>query len=149
MPARIDPPIAHQRLQSESGTIYLDVRSSREFAQGHPVGAYNVPLMEHDPATGMMLPNPHFVHQVQALFPTDAAIITGCRSGQRSFQAASLLEQAGYLNVVDMTGGLSGKANEIGMKIEPGWVDHELPLTKESEPGHDFESLLERIAKGG
>ena len=33
----------------QQGYTYVDVRSTHEFADGHPAGAVNVPLVEPDP----------------------------------------------------------------------------------------------------
>ncbi|HVA40582.1 MAG TPA: rhodanese-like domain-containing protein, partial [Candidatus Binataceae bacterium] len=40
-----EPPQAHEILKSNSDAIYLDVRTESEFAQGHPAGAINVPVV--------------------------------------------------------------------------------------------------------
>ena len=49
---RIDPEEA-LRLLREEGYSYLDVRSIPEFEDGHPEGAFNVPLLHMTPA-GML-----------------------------------------------------------------------------------------------
>lgn len=146
---RIRPDEAHAELQADAEACYLDVRSTPEFAAGHPEGAYNIPLLEPDAATGMMAPNPDFLAAVEATFPDKGRhIIAGCRSGARSQQAAHLLTQAGYTNVCDVQGGFMGQSNEFGMKVEPGWVDHELPVAREPLSGRDYESLLGRLQTG-
>jgi rhodanese-related sulfurtransferase len=40
-----EPPQAHEMLKSNPDAIYLDVRTEAEFAQGHPAGAINVPVV--------------------------------------------------------------------------------------------------------
>ena len=58
---------AHQLQQQ--GSIYVDVRSQAEFEYGHASGAVNVPLIDRDPDSGQMMPNPDFVRVMQANFP--------------------------------------------------------------------------------
>src|SRR5689334_20222021 len=55
---RVDPEEA-LRLVRDEGYVYVDVRSVMEFDEGHPEGAYNVPLLDAGP--GGMAPNPDFV----------------------------------------------------------------------------------------
>ncbi len=45
---RVSPEEALGLMQNE-GWAYLDVRSVAEFEQGHPAGAYNVPLTHMNP----------------------------------------------------------------------------------------------------
>ena len=92
----------------QAGCPYLDVRSTGEFAQGHPKGAKNVPILEGDPRTGKLVPNPDFLSVVQANFPKDARLIVGCRSGPRSTSACQLLERAGYTDLLHMEEGYLG-----------------------------------------
>src|SRR5215831_19825519 len=94
------------------GWTYLDVRSIPEFDQGHPVGAVNIPLLHFK--GGRMVPNAAFQKVVEATFPKDAKLVTGCKVGGRSMQAAALLASAGYTNVVDMRGGYAGERDGMG-----------------------------------
>ena len=71
----------------QKGHTYVDIRSSAEFESGHPAGALNVPLIEQDEESGMMLPNPDFVRVMQANFAPDAKLLVGCQSGGRSARA--------------------------------------------------------------
>ena len=50
MPGEIDPKTAYARLESEPGSVYLDVRSVMEFDQGHPTGAWNIPILHATPS---------------------------------------------------------------------------------------------------
>src|SRR5262249_27718360 len=107
---------AHQ--QQSAGATYLDVRSIPEFEQGHPTGAFNVPLLHLDPATGQMRPNTDFLAIVRANFPPDTAMVIGCKMGGRSQQACEILSTAGYYNVANVMGGFSG-APQMG---QIGWA---------------------------
>lgn len=87
----------------EAGTHkYLDVRTVDEYKQGHPPGAVNVPVV----FLPGMVPNQAFVAEVQKAFPTkDQPLLVGCKSGRRSLMACDLLTQAGYTDLVNVTGG--------------------------------------------
>ncbi len=79
------------------GVAYVDVRTVEEFAEGHPTGAVNIPLMLAGPSG--MVPNPDFLATMQATFAKDAAVIVGCKAGGRSQRAASALANAGFGSV--------------------------------------------------
>lgn len=115
--------VQEARQQQAGGAVYLDVRSVPEFEQGRPAGALNIPLLDMDPATRQMLPNPAFVEAVQGQFPPDTPLLIGCRSGVRSVQAGHLLERAGYTNVTNVLGGFVG--SHTG---DIGWVQAGLPV---------------------
>ena len=128
---RITPTEAKALL--DQGYTYLDVRSVPEYDQGHPDGAKNAPLMHAGP--GGMQPNPEFVAVVQANFATDARLVIGCKSGQRSQRAAMMLEGAGFTNLVEMRGGWGGEPST------PGWLQLGLPGSTAATPGGTWEQL--------
>ena len=74
---RIMPEQAKELLESNSGYLYLDVRTVPEFDAGYVPGVKNVPVVEPD-AFGRVQFNPHFVEIVEANFAKDAKPITGC-----------------------------------------------------------------------
>lgn len=117
------------------GATYVDVRSTEEFAQGHAVGAMNVPLLEPDEDTGVMLPNPDFVRVMKANFAPDAPLLIGCQSGGRSARASQMLETFGFTNVTNVKGGFSGGQ-------DPGWAPSGLPTTTAAAPDHSYAGLL-------
>ena len=78
-------PIDFATLMS-NGAIVLDVRSAREYENGHIKGAINIPVTK----LGISLNN---------LKDKQRPIITCCASGVRSASATSILKRAGYLNV--------------------------------------------------
>lgn len=134
---RISPEEAKRRL--DAGWIYLDVRSVPEFEQGHPRGAFNVPLMHMGP--GGMHPNAEFMDVVRASFPKDAKIVVGCKSGGRSLRAAEMLSAAGYTNVVDQRAGWGGAHDPFGQLSEKGWAAAGLPTSTQAEQGRSWEEL--------
>lgn len=65
----------------------------------------------------------NFMPGVDAAFvgmPDDTIIITMCRSGKRSYDAAKALIDAGY-NVYSMSDGFEGDKNAQGYRIVNGW----------------------------
>jgi rhodanese-related sulfurtransferase len=124
----------------ESGYTYVDVRSSAEFANGHPEGAVNVPLMERDDF-GQMMPNPDFVRVMRANFPSDAKILVGCQVGGRSSRAAQMLESFGYTDVTNVRGGFGGMKDPSGRTIDPGWAESNLPIERDQPAGRSYRDL--------
>ncbi len=114
------------------GLVYVDVRSTEEFALGHPVGAINVPLVEPDEDTGQTLPNPDFVRVMTTNFDPDTPLLIGCRTGGRSVRASQMLEVFGFSNLINVKGGFVG------------WTTCELPIATTPQPGHAW---TEQLAK--
>jgi len=92
----------------QDGALYIDVRTSAEFGQGHPAGAINVPLLEGDEDTGQVLPNPDFVRVMKANFAPNAFLLIGCETGSRSGRAAQMLEVFGFVSAACVAGGYVG-----------------------------------------
>jgi len=131
---------AHQ--QQSTGATYLDVRSIPEFEQGHPAGAFNVPLLHLDPQTGQMRPNPEFLNVVKANFPQDTTMVIGCKMGGRSQQACEVLSSAGYQDVTNVLGGWGG-APQMG---HIGWLQAGLPVEKEADSARAYDTLHKKAA---
>jgi phage shock protein E len=70
-----------------NGAFLVDVRSPGEFEEGHVKGSVNIPLDQ--------------VQNQLAKFKGKEAIVVFCRSGSRSSQAKSILEQNGFTNVTN------------------------------------------------
>jgi len=132
---------AHQK--QAGGYTYVDVRSVPEFQAGHPAGAVNVPLLNRDPRTGQMLPNPDFLGVMTAHFPPDAKLLIGCQVGGRSAQAAQLLAAAGFSDVSNVLGGFGGGRTPA----EPGWAPAGLPV-ESGNPAAGSYDQLHRDASG-
>ena len=124
------------------GWSYLDVRSIPEFEQGHPTGAANVPLLHFQ--NGRMTPNPDFQRVVEANFAKDAKLVVGCKAGGRSLQAATLMEAAGYTNLVDMRGGFHGERDGFGRVSVAGWADEALPVETTAAPEKTYDTLASK-----
>ena len=124
------------------GWAYLDVRSIPEFEQGHPAGAANVPLLHA--VNGRMAPNPDFQRVIEANFPKDAKLVVGCKMGGRSLQAATLMEAAGYSNVVNMRGGFHGEKDNFGRTSCAGWASEGLPVEAAAPPEKCYDVLSKK-----
>lgn len=139
MPDSIDAPAAHQRLQSEPGSVYLDVRSVMEFDAGHATGAWNIPIL-HATASGMQ-PNADFLAVATRVLPKDVLIIVGCKAGPRSLMACQVLAQAGFTNCVNLAGGFMGETDFFGRVRVQGWSQAGLPATTDPTPGKTWAEL--------
>jgi rhodanese-related sulfurtransferase len=129
---------AHQ--QQGAGARYLDVRSVPEFENGHPEGAFNIPLMHVDPETRQMRPNPDFVDVVRATFPVETPLVIGCQMGGRSAKACEILSNAGYMDVANVLGGWGG-APQMGHQ---GWTQAGLPVETSASADRQYESLQKK-----
>jgi len=133
-----DPAGAQKLLLATPPHVYVDVRTVEEFEQGHPPGAYNIPVLVR---AGMgMHPNSEFVAAVQRHFPRDARIVFGCKSGGRSARACEIMAAQGYGALVNMDGGFHGAIDDSGRAI-PGWLDSGLPVERETNPDRTWTSL--------
>ena len=140
----ITPPQVHEVLSADPNAVYIDVRTEREFANGHPQGAVNIPVAFPDPARGMVM-NPDFVKVVEGHFPKEKKIIVGCQAGPRSNAAAGLLQQAGYQDVANMVGGFGGMRGPSGNVVAPGWAASGLPVSQENGEGVSYQSLAGKV----
>lgn len=128
-------------IQSE-GVTYVDVRSVPEYAQGHPAGAVNVPLLHRDEATGQMTPNQAFLEVMKANFTPDTRLLIGCQVGGRSAQASQLLESAGFTDVSNVLGGYGGARDQgTGAIRAEGWAQAGLPVEHEEPAGKSYTDL--------
>jgi rhodanese-related sulfurtransferase len=136
-PTRISPQEANAKLAQ--GYTYVDVRTSQEFAEGHPQSAINVPFMHAGP--GGMKPNPDFLAAMKATFAQDSKIIVGCKSGGRSLRAAQALSEAGFADVLDQRAGWDGARDAFGQMSEPGWSRVGLPVEQGQPSGRSWEDV--------
>lgn len=136
---QITPEEAHRRMQD--GEPYIDVRTEQEFANGHPAGAVNIPVVFPDPATRQMKVNGDFLRVVAAHFPKDTAVIVGCQAGGRSQRAAEMLQGAGYTAVSNMQGGFGGARDATGRTVVAGWAASGLPVSNECNDKNSYIGL--------
>jgi rhodanese-related sulfurtransferase len=136
--------VTEARDLQQRGWVYVDVRSTMEFAGGHPESAVNVPLIEPDPDTGQPMPNPDFVRVLQCEFGLDAKLLIGCQVGGRSLRAANMLCGMGFTDVVNVRGGFMGARDPLGRTIDPGWVEAGLPVETGQPNGRAYADLVAR-----
>jgi adenylyltransferase/sulfurtransferase len=86
---------AHERLEASDGSIFVDVREPDEWEEGHVPGAVY---------TG----RGRLEQRIEGLVPDKSTpLLVYCSAGSRSAFAAKVLEELGYLNVVNVAGGFS------------------------------------------
>ena len=74
--------------------VLLDVRTAKEYAEGHLDGAINIDQGQDD-----------FLEKATAALPASKKIAIYCRSGRRSANAAGKLAEKGY-QCVNLKGGI-------------------------------------------
>lgn len=90
---RITAPLLAEQLSSSEPPSLIDVRTAREWNEGHIEGAANVPLSQ-------------LADRIDEI-PSDGPLVVYCSSGYRSAIASSLLRRAGLQEeVTDLVGGL-------------------------------------------
>ncbi|MBU1214315.1 MAG: rhodanese-like domain-containing protein [Gammaproteobacteria bacterium] len=89
---------------TQQGALLLDVREPSEYAAVHAVDAKLMPLGQ----VGLRL------KELEAWKDKPVAVI--CRSGRRSAQAVSILQEAGFTQVVNVQGGTSAWV-EAGLDV--------------------------------
>lgn len=96
-----------QHLIADSSVIRLDVRTAKEFDEGHIPNAVNIDVLQ-----------PDFLQKSLSSLPCKRTIAVNCRSGKRSKKAAELLAKKGY-KVVELDTGFNG------------WMEEGKEVTKE------------------
>jgi rhodanese-related sulfurtransferase len=122
------------------GYRYVDVRSEREFAEGHPAGAFNVPVNVAGP--GGPMPNPEFVGVVERALGR-SKLILGCKSGPRTRRASALLQAAGFQDIIEMPAGWDGTRDTFGRPL-PGWSTLNLPAETGTPSGRGYADLAKK-----
>ncbi|MFM8244380.1 MAG: rhodanese-like domain-containing protein [Candidatus Fonsibacter sp.] len=114
-------------IKENPSSILLDVRTEEEWNMvGKPSGkkfkikTYFISLLK-----GVQrIKNDNFVHDVNSKkISKEDPILVICRSGQRSQMAATLLQQEGYKNCINISDGFEGNVN-VGL----GWKNSNLPV---------------------
>ncbi len=121
----LKPKQALEFLQTHSDAVLIDVRSEVEFLfVGHPVGAIHVAWSE---APDWEI-NPHFTAQVKAEAGVEQPVLLICRSGTRSAEAGTALENAGFKKIYNVQEGFEGDRDEHYHRCNSGgWRYRGLP----------------------
>ncbi len=91
----ISTPEAHARLDGAAPPLFVDVRLTEEWDEGHIPGAVHVPRNNLE-------------SRVEALVPDkERALVVYCGSGARSTFATRALHDLGYENAVNLAGGFA------------------------------------------
>jgi len=136
----VTPAEAYLLATTDANTYILDVRTIAEWDWlGHPgpnklgegaelVGkvvniSYKIEYKKS------FIINPSFLTEVQESFdPASVTLITMCRSGKRSVDAAMALEALGY-SVLNMATGFEGGTDTAGYRTKNGWKLDGLPYS--------------------
>jgi rhodanese-related sulfurtransferase len=127
---QVEPRQAYEILQKDSDAVYVDVRTEEEFAQSHPAGAINLPVVFLKPGAAPQ-PNESFLSVAQKILPQDKKLVVGCMAGGRSQRACEILEQAGYSDLTNVRGGFGGARDATGAIVIAGWREEGLPVSRE------------------
>lgn len=103
----VDALTFNKMLKSDRGVL-IDVRTPREFNNGHIEGAVNINLNDYN-----------FREDIKKL-PRNMPIYVYCHSGNRSKNASIQLYELGYTKIVNLSNGIIG------------WNNESLPLIKSS-----------------
>ncbi|MCB9293195.1 MAG: rhodanese-like domain-containing protein [Lewinellaceae bacterium] len=78
----------------EASRQLLDVRTPKEYQEGHIEGAVNINFYDDD-----------FLQQLEKQLDKDKPVLLYCRSGRRSANAAKQMQELGFKEVYDLKGG--------------------------------------------
>lgn len=93
--------IFHSTGAAQGNALIIDVRTLKEWNQGHLASAQHMPLQNIAKQSTTLLPE------------KGQKIYLYCRSGNRSGKAKIILQQLGYSNVIN-AGGLSAASKRLG-----------------------------------
>jgi rhodanese-related sulfurtransferase len=100
----VTPPQATHLINREDAVV-IDVRDTNEFANGHVLGAKNVPLARIEDAGSDLGKR------------KDRPLILYCDTSSRSGKALSLLKREGFTRVANLSGGI-GAWQQAGLPVE-------------------------------
>jgi rhodanese-related sulfurtransferase len=82
-------------IEQTQGLVILDVRTPVEYASGHLENAVNIDFE-----------SPDFSQKISQL-NKNAAYLVYCRSGNRSGKAVKIMQEAGFMKLYNMEGGIN------------------------------------------
>lgn len=101
----IDSKEAYGLIKADSNIAILDVRTAKEFADGHVAGAVNIDVNQAD-----------FTQKIDQLDRSKTYIVY-CRSGRRSRKAVGIMAAKGFKNLYNVSDGFVGW-NKNGLPFE-------------------------------
>ena len=114
-------------MQAQPEAVLIDIRMEIESMYvGRPPGAINIPWYEYPEFTTDVAA---FCRQVEEQAGGKSqTVIVLCRSGQRSLEAAQVLDDAGFSDVVNVVHGFEGVLDEqFHRSTLNGWRFDQLP----------------------
>lgn len=102
----IDSKEAYGLIKADTNIAILDVRTAKEFADGHVAGAVNIDVNQTD-----------FAQKIDQLDRSKTYIVY-CRSGRRSRKAVGIIAAKGFKNLYNVSDGFVG------------WSKNGLPFVK-------------------
>ncbi|NOK61356.1 MAG: rhodanese-like domain-containing protein [Chloroflexi bacterium AL-W] len=102
LPAEVDAATVAS-IKEQPEVFVLDVREVDEYTAGHIPGVTHIPMNDV----------PARLEEI----PTDKTVIVTCRSGNRSSQITTFLQDQGYTNIHNMQGGILAW-QEAGYPVE-------------------------------
>lgn len=101
----IDSKEAYGLIKADSNIAILDVRTAKEFADGHVAGAVNIDVNQAD-----------FAQKIDQLDRSKTYIVY-CRLGRRSSKAVGIMATKGFKNLYNVSDGFLGW-NKNGLPFE-------------------------------
>ena len=101
----IDSKEAYRLIKADANIAILDVRTAKEFADGHVAGAVNIDVNQAD-----------FAQKIDELDRSKTYIVY-CRSGRRSSKAVGIMAAKGFKNLYNVSDGFLGW-NKNGLPFE-------------------------------
>ena len=92
-----------EQVANQEDAIIIDVRTPAEWAEGIIPNALLIDIYSGQ----------EFVNKISNLVDRDASYYVYCRSGVRSQQACSYLNELGFNNAFNLSGGISNYQGEI------------------------------------
>ena len=103
---QISPKALHNLLATTSSPVrVIDVRETHELKHGMIKGADHIPMQ----AVADRL-------NVLARYQHDMIVLV-CRSGKRSHRVGQFLAQAGFTNIINLTGGMNAWATDVDSRV--------------------------------
>ncbi|PIE34546.1 hypothetical protein CSA56_07445 [candidate division KSB3 bacterium] len=97
----VSPMTLFEELNSETPPVLIDVRTTREYADGHLETAINIPLDE--------------IRERMNEIPKDQPVIIHCQTGYRSYVAQQILQNNGWTNIRNLCGGYAFASRVLSM----------------------------------
>lgn len=94
-PVTLDVVATEKWLEEHPKAVVLDVRTKAEYDEGCLKGAKLIPITDKD-----------FLEKVKKEIQPDQPVLVYCRVGGRSAQAVKVLQDAGYVDLKELGGGV-------------------------------------------